>query len=400
MSGLRPVDETLASLLAAVRPLGETETRSLDDALGLCLAEDVTSPVNVPPADNSAMDGFAFRHGDIAEGEWFRVSARIPAGEVGGDLEPATLARIFTGAQIPPGADTVIMQENTEQRDGEVRIENMPEPYANVRECGQDIVAGSTVLQAGERLTPACLGLLASVGVAEVKVVRPLRVAIMSTGDELVEPGTAIRPGKIYNSNRYTLSGLLRSLQFEVIDFGIVEDTPEATERALSKAAKSADCILSSGGVSVGEEDHVKDVVEKLGRIDVWKLAIKPGKPLAFGEVKGVPFFGLPGNPVSTFVTFLVIARPCLQAMQGFSDVEYPVQHAVADFVFKAGGRREYLRVRTVRSPEGVTRIEKFPNQGSGIMSSVVWADALAVVEIGQEIQPGDQVRIYPLKLT
>lgn len=399
MSGLRPVDETIDALLALVRPVADVETRALDAARGLCLAEDVVSQVNVPPADNSAMDGYVFRYGDVESGAWLPVSARIAAGQVGQSLASGTLARIFTGAPVPDDADTVVMQEDTEDRDGEVRITAMPDKGANVRQRGQDIQQDSIVARAGSKLTPALLGLIASVGVASIQVRRPLRIAMMSTGDELVEPGAVAGPGSIYNSNRYALAALLRSCGFEVEDLGIVIDTAEATETALLRAAESADCIITTGGVSVGEEDHVKAAVEKLGRIELWKLAIKPGKPLAFGEVNGVPFFGLPGNPVSTFVTFLIVARPYLLATQGFADFHYPTFFATAGFRFKGGSRREYLRIRLTRSVDGDLMAEMFGNQGSGVMSSVAWADALAEVEIGQQVEPGDRLRIYPLDL-
>lgn len=397
MSGLRPVDDVITMLLDRVPEYNETLSVPLLSAQGLCLAEDVTSPVNVPPADNSAMDGYAINSGSLNADEWIPVSMRVPAGYVGDELADGTAARIFTGAPIPPGADTVVIQENTESREGEVKILELPLPGANIREQGQDIRMGSCVATAGEKLTPAWLGVIASVGVAEVKVKRPLRVAILSTGDELVEPGRETAPGQIYNSNRYVLAGLVRELGMEVIDIGIVSDTPEATEAALIEAAVSSDCILSSGGVSVGEEDHVKAAVERLGSIDIWKLAIKPGKPLAFGEVRGTPFFGLPGNPVSTYVTFSIVARPYLRRYQGFADYLNNVDWARAGFSFSAGSRREYLRVKTHADASGQVIAEKFPNQGSGVMSSVAWCNALAEVEIDQSVSEGDLLKIYPV---
>ena len=395
---LRSVDETIATLLRQVKTTEATEQRALDDALNCCLAADIASPVDVPPADNSAMDGYALKHGDVSDGVWLEVSGRIAAGSVGRPLESGGLVRIFTGALLPPGADTVVIQEATETRGGAVRIMQMPQHGENVRKRGQDIEKGRVILARGERLTSAGLGLIASVGFSRVAVYTPLRIAIMSTGDELVQPGKATAPGQIYNSNRYTLAALISSMGMQVVDLGIVADTPEATEEALREAAARADCILTTGGVSVGEADHVKAAVGRLGHIDLWKLAIKPGKPLAYGEVEGVPFFGLPGNPVSTFVTFFIIARPCLMAMQGVKDVT-PVTHVVeSGFEFKAGGRREYLRVRTVEDDRGETRLEKFPNQGSGIMTSLAWADALAEVEAGRHVMPGDRLRIFPLQ--
>lgn len=397
-SSLRPVDEVVDQLLEIVQPITETETRALDAALDYFLAQDIASPRDVPPADNSAMDGYAIAHDKVAADKWLPVSDRIAAGQVGKELKAGTAARIFTGAEIPAGADTVVIQENTEAREGEVRILTLPEPGDNVRPGGQDIKKGDVMLRRGQRLTPDCLALMASVGVSQVTTYRQARVAVMSTGDELVEPGMPIKPGQIYNSNRYGLVGLLTGMGIGVIDFGIVPDDREATEARLLEAAEKADCILSSGGVSVGEEDHVKASVETLGRIDIWQLAIKPGKPLAYGEVKGTPFFGLPGNPVSTYVTFMIIARPYLVALQGGKDVQNPSYYGVADFEFKAGGRREYVRVKVESGSNGKTRLSLFGNQGSGIMTSVVWADALAEIEIGQHVQPGDVVRFFPLK--
>ena len=385
-------------LLGLVRPTLKTELRTIENALGCCAAKDIQSLINVPPADNSAMDGYAIAYSDVSLQTSYRVSARVPAGYVGSRLEPGTVARIFTGAEIPTGADTVVMQENVEFAGDEVRLLSLPDQFENVRSQGQDIEAGSLIVRKGDLLSARTLSMVASVGVAELEVVTPLKVAIMSTGDELVEPGNAIAPGQIYNSNRYALSGMLRNMGMEVVDLGIIGDTPEATEQALLEAASMADCILTSGGVSVGEEDHVKAAVEKLGKIELWKLSIKPGKPLAYGEVQGVPFFGLPGNPVSTFVTFYMVARQYLLAMQGRSDYQPFCVTGESDFSFKGGGRREYLRVQ-VQIIAGQARLSKFPHQGSGIMTSVVWADALAMVEAGQIVQPGDLLTIYPLAL-
>ena len=395
---LRPVDEVVDQLMDLVKPTGKSELRTIDKAVNCCAAKDIQSPINVPPADNSAMDGYAVAHADANLQTSYRVSARIPAGYVGSRLASGTVARIFTGAEIPVGADTVVMQENTELVGDEVKLLSLPDQFENVRSKGQDIEAGSLIIRKGDLLSARTLSLVASVGVAQIEVATPLRIAIMSTGDELVEPGNPVAPGQIYNSNRYALSAMLRNMGMKVIDLGIVADTPEATEQALMDAASLADCILTSGGVSVGEEDHVKAAVEKLGKLELWKLSIKPGKPLAYGEVQGVPFFGLPGNPVSTFVTFHIIARQYLLAMQGRGDYKPFCVTGVSDFSFKGGGRREYLRVQ-IQNIEGQTRLSKFPNQGSGIMTSVVWADALAMVEAGQVVQPGDRLTIYPLAL-
>ena len=395
MSKLRPVEEAIDHLLAKVSRTEQTEIRGLSDALGLYLTEPVISDLDVPPADNSAMDGYAVQLASISENQWLEVSARVPAGSVGEEIRSGTAVRIFTGAPIPAGADTVVMQENCEAEENRVRIHELPELGANVRERGQDLKAGATVLQSGERLTAQSLALLASVGCAEVKVFKPLRVAIMSTGDELVEPGGRLAEGQIFNSNRFALEGLIRGLGMEVVDLGIVEDTPDATDRILRQAAERADLIVSTGGVSVGEEDHVKSAVERLGHLDLWKLAIKPGKPLAFGSVLGKPFFGLPGNPVSTFVTFVIVARPFLLAMQGAASSRSRGMPIPSGFSFRGGSRREYLRVRVCENSEGDPYLEKFANQGSGVMTSVAWADGLAEVEIGQQVEPGDKLRVH-----
>jgi len=395
LSKLRPVEEAIDHLLAKVSRTEQTEIRGLSDALGLYLTEPVISDLDVPPADNSAMDGYAVQLASISENQWLEVSARVPAGSVGEEIRSGTAVRIFTGAPIPAGADTVVMQENCEAEENRVRIHELPELGANVRARGQDLKAGATVLQSGERLTAQSLALLASVGCAEVKVFKPLRVAIMSTGDELVEPGGRLAEGQIFNSNRFALEGLIRGLGMEVVDLGIVEDTPDATDRILRQAAERADLIVSTGGVSVGEEDHVKSAVERLGHLDLWKLAIKPGKPLAFGSVLDKPFFGLPGNPVSTFVTFVIVARPFLLAMQGAASSRPGGMQIPSGFSFRGGSRREYLRVRVCENSEGDPYLEKFANQGSGVMTSVAWADGLAEVEIGQQVEPGDKLRVH-----
>lgn len=393
MNTLRSVSEVFTQLMDDMRPTTAIESRSLDDTLGCTLATDIRSGVNVPPADNSAMDGYAVAFDSVKAGEPVAVVDRIPAGYTGKPLAAGTAARIFTGASMPDGADTVVIQEDTETDGDTIKITEMPARGDNVRPVGQDISEGSVVLSAGSILTPASLGLVASIGINRLDVFRPLKVAIMSTGDELVEPGGELQPGQIYNSNRFVLGGLLRQLGMDVIDLGIVADDPDVTESALRQAAKRSDCILTSGGVSVGEEDHVKGVVEKLGHLNIWKLAIKPGKPLAYGRVLDVPFFGLPGNPVSTFVTFVVLATPYLKAMQGLRNYQHQLSQAVADFSFNAGRRQEYLRVKLSGD-----NAEKFPNQGSGILTSVTWADALAVVEPGTQVNKGDTLSILPLR--
>lgn len=395
-SPLIPVDQVIDTLLDRVVPVEDKESVTLDEARGRVLAEDVRSPLDVPPADNSAMDGYALNVDDpaIREGGIYPVSDRIAAGQIGQPLQPGTMARIFTGAHVPPGANAVVMQENTETLEFGVKLNVMPQRDANIRPRGQDIASGDTVLEKGRRLQPQDIGLIASIGLAECPVYRRLKIAILTTGDELVDPPAPVREGQIYNSNRYTLAAMVRQLGMEVVDLGIVADTPEATEAALLKGADEADCILSSGGVSVGEEDYVKSSVEKLGVIDIWRIAIKPGKPMAFGSVGQTPFFGLPGNPVSTFVTFFVIAQPWLYKFQGCKSVYNRFFYGTSGFEFDGGTRREYMRVRLDRE-QGV--VHKYDNQGSGVMSSLCWADALAEVEVGQRIRAGDAIKIFPL---
>ncbi|MBV1876357.1 MAG: molybdopterin molybdotransferase MoeA [Pseudomonadales bacterium] len=395
--GLTPVDEVIDFLVSAAKCLVSTETLPISRAAGRILAEDLVSNINVPQADNSAMDGYAVDITGLQPDAVLAISDRIPAGSVGKTLASGTMARIFTGAPIPDGANAVIIQEDTRLSGDRVQIGQVPEAGKNIRRAGQDIQVGSIILRAGRCLRPQDLGLMASVGYDKVRVFKPLRVAVMSTGDELVEPPESLQPGQIYNSNQYALIALVQASGFTAVDIGLVKDEPAATEAALLRAANEADCIISSGGVSVGDEDHVKAALEKLGKLSLWRLAIKPGKPLAFGAVGEVPFFGLPGNPVSSFVTFMMIARPYLLKSQGASELHLDLVHATADFSYKGGSRREYLRVQLSYDQAGRSRVVNYPHQGSGIMSSVSWANGLAEIEIHQDVQVGDLLKIHRL---
>ncbi|WP_428506320.1 molybdopterin molybdotransferase MoeA [Roseateles sp.] len=399
-----PLDEALARLLAAVQPLGLSEVLPTAEALGRVLSQDVVSLLDVPPADNSAMDGYAFCAADVQEpGTVLPVAQRVPAGVVGAAHQPGTAARIFTGAQVPVGADTVLMQEQCEAVPGEglgaVRFLSVPEPGNAIRRRGEDVERGATVLSVGSRLDPAGLGLAASVGAAQLKVARRPRVALFSTGDELVMPGEPLRPGAIYNSNRFTLRGLLQGLGCEVLDLGIVPDRLDATRAALREAAARADLIITSGGVSVGEEDHLRPAVQAEGQLELWQIAIKPGKPLAFGSVRrngdsgSAWFIGLPGNPVASLVTFSLLVRPVILRLQGATRLKPRAYALRADFAWpKADRRQEFLRAR-LNEAGG---LDLFANQSSGVLSSAVWGDGLVDNPSGCRIAPGDTVRFLP----
>lgn len=398
---LLTLDEALPALLARVPLPAVTVHVDTFEADGRVLAQDLVAELQVPAQDNSSMDGYALRCADVGQvGVLLRVTQRIPAGSHGLPLGPGEAARIFTGAPIPTGADAVVMQEDTElQSDERVSIQTVPKPGLWIRRSGEDISRGRTVLARGTRLGPAELGLAASLGMARLPVAPRPRVALFSTGDELVMPGALapadMPPGAIYNSNRFFLRALLYRLGCEVTDLGIVPDRREATIQALAAAAESHDLILTSGGVSVGEEDHVKPAVEALGELHMWSLAIKPGKPFAHGMVRRrsgrgqAHFMGLPGNPVSSYMTFLLLVRPFLLRWQGVALVEPLRQPMRADFDWpKADRRREFLRVR--RNAQG--GLDLFPNQSSGVLTSVSWADGVVDLAAGATISRGDIV--------
>ena len=397
--GLLSVDEALAFLLAGARPVADTEQVPTLAATGRVLAQAQRSTFSVPSVDNTSMDGYAVYAADCASGEArLPVSQRIPAGSMPQPLARGTAARIFTGAPIPPGADAVVMQERCAQDGDAVIVKHRPEPGEWVRRVGEDIRAGNEILAAGMKLRPQDTGLAASVGIAALPLYRRLKVAVFFTGDELVMPGEPLPPGRIYNSNRFTLNGLLQLFGCEVTDYGIVPDRLEATRAVLRQAAAGNDLIVTSGGVSVGDEDHVKPAVEAEGKLSMWKIAVKPGKPLAFGEVNAgavhkAHFIGLPGNPVSSFVTFLIFVRPFILRCQGVARVEplhYP-QRADFDWA-KPDSRREFLRVKL----NAAGGLELFANQSSAVLTSAVWGDGFIDNPATQPIRSGEMVKFLP----
>lgn len=387
-------EDALAALLAKAEPVRETEMCDTMVAVGRVLGADQRSPISVPALETSSMDGYALRVADVpSAGKRLPVSQRIPAGSVGHELAAGTAARIFTGAPLPPGADAVVMQELCESAGEEVIVNHVPHAGEAVRAAGSEIAAGSVLLHQGTRLTPQALGLAASVGIAQLPVFRRLRVALFSTGSELVMPGEPLPPGGVYNSNRFQLRALLEQLGCDVTDLGIVPDRLEDTRKALRNAAHGHDLIVTSGGVSVGEEDHVKPAVEAEGRLEIWKIAMKPGKPLAYGKVGGAAFIGLPGNPVSSFVTCLMMVRPFVLATQGLTEVAPKAQALEADFDWpRPDRRREFLRGR--RDQEG--RVALFAHQGPAALSSIVWADGLVEVPPSTPVTRGERVRFIP----
>lgn len=396
--GLMSVEDALALLAAQVTAVDGTEEVTVAAALGRVLAEDVVSAVNVPPHANSAVDGWGFAAASRPENGSMPVVATIAAGHAhDGMVAPGGAVRILTGAPVPAGVDCVAMQEDCTAADGQVTVPPT-RAGANVRALGEDVSAGATVLKAGIRLRPQDLGLAAATGRTRLLVRRKLRAAVFSTGDEINEPGTALPPGGIYDTNRTTASALLRSLGAEVTDLGILPDRRDAIAAALADAARFHDVVLTSGGVSVGDEDHVKAAVETHGSLHFWKMAIKPGKPVALGRIGDAAFIGLPGNPVAVMVSFMLVARPLVLGMMGIKDSSVPRFTVSSGFAFRRKpGRREWLRARVRADQAGRLVAEKFPSDGSGVLTSMVWSDGL--VELPEdlaEVAPGDTVAYIP----
>jgi molybdopterin molybdotransferase len=390
--GLLSVDEALAQLLSAAKPVADFEEVPTLEAAGRVLAKAQRSTMDVPPMDNSAMDGYAVRLSDLSSGA-LTVTQKIMAGAVGGPLAPRTAARIFTGAPIPPGADAVVMQEDCEAQGDKVTINKQPKAGEWIRRAASDIRKGGEILPAGKRLLPQDTGLAASVGIKALPVYRKVKLGLFFTGDELVMPGEPLAPGRIYNSNRFTLRGLGAQYGCDVIDYGIVPDTLEATREVLRRAAGDCDVVVTSGGVSVGDADYVKPAVEAEGKLLMWKIAMKPGRPLAFGSIQESFFIGLPGNPVSSFVTFLIFVRPFLLRTQGIAHVQPRAIQARADFDWlEPDARREFLRVKW--NPQG--GLDLYPTQDSAVLTSTAWADGLLDNPASQAIRKGETVRFLP----
>jgi len=390
--GLLSVDEALAQLLAAAKPVPDIEEAATLEATGRVLAKPQRSTMDVPPMDNSAMDGYALRISDLNNGS-LKIAQKIMAGAVGGPLQPGTAARIFTGAPIPPGADAVVMQEDCEVQGEQVTVKKRPKLGEWVRRAASDIKKGGEILPAGKRLLPQDTGLAASVGIKTLPVYRKVKLGLFFTGDELVMPGEPLAPGRIYNSNRFTLRGLGEVFGCDVRDYGIVPDNLQATRDVLRRAAAECDLIVTSGGVSVGDADFVKPAVEAEGKLLMWKIAMKPGRPLAFGSVQDSFFIGLPGNPVSSFVTFLIFVRPFLLRTQGISAVEPNAIQVRADFDWpQPDARREFLRVKW--NAQG--GLDLYPTQDSAVLTSTAWADGLVDNPANRAIRKGETVRYLP----
>ncbi|WP_286221670.1 molybdopterin molybdotransferase MoeA [Marinobacter apostichopi] len=392
---LTPLEDALGHLLSRAPAISRTEIVALPDALDRILAEDQRVPADVPPADNSSVDGYALRQQDLQATKPLPISARIPAGTAPTPLAAGTAARIFTGSEIPAGADSVVMQEQVDVSETGIRVQTDVEPGQNIRRRGQDLNKGDLALPRGTRLRAQELGLLASMGVAQVPVMGKLKVSILTTGDELVEPGQPLGPGQIYNTNRFTLLGLLKHAACEVVLCEGLADNRAATETTLKKAAAQADLIITTGGVSVGEEDHVRAALEATGNLSLWRLAIKPGKPLAFGAIDGTPLLGLPGNPAAVLVTFAMIVMPFIRQCQGQPRIHPVGERLPADFEVPSPSiRRGFFRTRKEHKA-GELCLAAHPNQSSGMLSSACWADGLAVIPENSEVRIGDVLTYY-----
>lgn len=398
------LDVALERLSREFAPVTGVDHCALNRSAGRILSRDLIAPFDVPPCAVSAMDGFGFVHpGNDDVPRSFPLVGRIPAGTVfGRRVEPGEAVSIFTGAPIPPGVDTVVPREDCawdgKGDDAAVTVNEMPPPGAHIRPAGEDMASGAVVLRAGTRMRAQEVGLAAALGVDPVPVRARLRVTLFSTGDELREPGGEKPPGTIYDANRRTIAAQLEALGVELTDLGILPDKPDAIRAALSEAAAKSDLLVTSGGVSVGEEDHVKAVVTSLGAIDMWRLAVRPGKPLALGRIGNAVFLGLPGNPVSAMVTFMLVGRPLVLRLSGATRWRPITTQVVAGFHFtKRPGRREFLRVRLELDADGRPVAEKFPNDSSGVLTSMVQADGLVdVAEEATTIRAGDMVRFLP----
>ncbi len=391
--------EALGQLTSGIVPLGKIVDKPLRQALGRVLAETIESEIDVPGCAMSAMDGYAINTADLAASgaTSLSLSQRIAAGVAAKALVPGTAARIFTGAPIPDGADAVIMQEQVDADDNGICFDSRPASGNNIRPAGNDIHRGTTVLSKGCRLRAQDIGLAASVGLLTLPVYEPVKVGMFFTGNELVEPGEALSAWKIYDSNRYTLHGLLESMGCEIIDLGLVGDTLEATRKAMLRASNQADLVVTTGGVSVGEEDHVRIAIEQLGELRLWRLAIKPGKPLAYGQINDTAFIGLPGNPVSVFATFCLFVCPVIQIMQGRTWQKPLALPLSADFDWpKPDSRREFLRARLATDAAGQTVVQIYPNQDSGVLTSTVWADGFVEIAENQTVRAGESVNYLP----
>ncbi len=394
------VDAALALIEERVRPVVGEETVSLTEACGRILARDLVAQIDVPPHANSAVDGYAVAHADLLPDQdtVLPVGGRAAAGHpLGRPAIRGEAIRIFTGAPMPGGADTVMMQEDCVVEAGRVRLAPGIKKGANRRHAGEDVARGAIALAAGRRLKPADLGLAAALGNDRLPVFRALRVALLSTGDEVREPGAALPPGAIYDANRVMLMALLRGLGCTVSDLGIRPDRAAALADTLAMASAGHDLIVTSGGVSTGEEDHVRAAIEKLGRLDFWRLAIKPGRPVALGQLKGVPLIGLPGNPVAAALTFAILARPLILRLSGAAIAASPTFPVQAGFTYrKKAGRREYLRA-TLSREGGTIVARKYPKDGAGILSSIVQSDGFAVLDESlSELVPGAIVEFLP----